>query len=472
MGGAGLFLVFLFLWTIAVFLWISEGRTTANFWCACAFFFYGCGGLAVLLQEPAKTYDWVRLLLALLSSMNYFWGPFALAIYALYTAKKMPRKMWQQIVVCFLLATPAISAYLVFEALNMFAPAYVVIPEVRTHNTQIMTVMMAPYFLISSYFLIMTWIREKDPTARADNAVNCLLAIPSTLMFFLLSYIFPSTGFIGAWRFNIYLILYVTAMFLFFAIRKSAMGLHLHQENATREQTQQAVIQSTGVLHHAVKNSLITIRLTMQNAQYHLQQDNYEKASIEKDISLAMDTCEHTLAILDRIHLKFQPVRITPEMCSVLRVFQQAIDQSVMTYPNKQVHIEKHWEYSPLLFCDPVHMHEVFLNLINNAMEAVSEDDSARLLIYTYSRRGKLVIQITDNGCGIAKKQWRFVGTPLFTTKVGSNHYGLGLYYVKKVIELHDAQFNLRPATLGGTVAELIFPANRIGGVDSFGREI
>jgi len=348
----------------------------------------------------------------------------------------------------------------------------VVTTEARTHNTQIMTVMMAPYFIISSYFLIMTWIREKDRTARADNAVNCLLAVPSSLMFFFLSYIVPSTGIVGAWNLNIYLILYVTAMFLFFAIRKSAMGLHIHQENATREQTQQAVIQSTGVLHHAVKNSLITIRLTLQNAQYHTQQDSMEKVSIQKDIDLAMDTCEHTLAILDRIHLKFQPVRITPEMCSVLRVFQQAIDQSMMTYPNKQVHIEKRWEFSPLLYCDPVHMHEVFLNLINNAMEAVGDDNSARLLIHTYNRRGKLVIQITDNGCGIAKKQWRFVGTPLFTTKVGSNHYGLGLYYVKKVVELHGAQFDLRAAPLGGTVAELIFPANKIGGVDSFGREI
>jgi len=472
MGGAGLFLVFLFLWTIAVFLWISDGRTTANFWSGCAFFFFGCGGLAVLLQEPAKIYDWVRLLLAFLASMNYFWGPFSLAVYALYAAKKMPRKTWKQIVVSFLMAIPAISAYLAFEALNMFAPAYVVSPEVRTHNTQIMTFMMAPYFLISSYFLIMTWIREKDRTARADNAVNCLLAVPSSLMFFFLSYIVPSTGIVGAWNLNIYLILYVTAMFLFFAIRKSAMGLHIHQENATREQTQQAVIQSTGVLHHAVKNSLITIRLTLQNAQYHTQQDSMEKVSIQKDIDLAMDTCEHTLAILDRIHLKFQPVRITPEMCSVLRVFQQAIDQSMMTYPNKQVHIEKRWEFSPLLYCDPVHMHEVFLNLINNAMEAVGDDNSARLLIHTYNRRGKLVIQITDNGCGIAKKQWRFVGTPLFTTKVGSNHYGLGLYYVKKVVELHGAQFDLRAAPLGGTVAELIFPANKIGGVDSFGREI
>lgn len=471
-GCAALFLVFLFLWTIAIFLWISDGRTTANFWSACAFFLYGCGGLAVLLQEPAKVYNWVRLTLAVLASCNYFWAPFSLMMYALYAAGKMPAQRLRQILITLLLAIPAASAYFVFPALEMFAPIVKATDEMRILHTQTMTALIAPYYIISAVFLLFTWLKEKDRVVRADNAVNCLLAVPSSLTFFLLNYIVPSTGVTGAWKWSIFLILYVTSIFLFFGIRKSAMGLHLQQENSTREQTQQAVIQSTGVLQHAVKNSLITIRLTLQNAQYHNEQKNQDCDAIQKDISQAMDTCEHTLAILDRIHLKFQPVRVSPEMCSVLRVFEQAIDQSLMTYPNKKIRIEKHWEFRPMLFCDPVHMHEALLNLVNNAIEASSEDGNGRLLLRTYSRRGKLIIQITDNGCGIAKKQWRFIGTPLFTTKVGKNHFGLGLYYVKKVAEMHDAQFDLRASPLGGTVAELVFPAYRTGGMDSYGGEV
>jgi len=471
-GGAALFLVFLFLWTIAIFLWISEGRTTANFWSALAFFLYGCGGLAVLLQEPAKAYRWVLIPLAILSSVSYLWAPFSLLMYALYSAGKMPKEKMRRLLVTLILALPAACAYIAFPALNMFAPQYVVSPEIRIQNTQLMTIMIAPYFILSSYFLLATWLKEKDRAVRADNSVNCLLAVPSSLTYFLLNYIIPSTGTVGAWNYSIFLILYVSAVFLFFAIRKSAMGLHLQQENATRDQTQQAVIQSTGVLHHAVKNSLLTLRLTLQNAQYRNEQGDPDQAAIRKDISLAMDTCEHTLAILDRIHLKFQPVRISTEMCSVLRVFEQAADQSLMTYPDKKVQIEKHWQYRPMLNCDPVHMHEVLLNLVNNAMEATREGGDGHILLRTFNRRGKLIIQITDNGCGIPKKQWRYVGTPLFTTKVGKNHYGLGLYYVKKVADLHDAHFDLRASPLGGTVAEIVFPAYRTGGMDSYGGEV
>lgn len=471
-GGAALFLVFLFLWTIAIFLWISEGRTTANFWSACAFFLYGCGGLAVLLQGPAKMYRWVLIPLAVLSSLTYFWAPFSLLMYALYSGGKMPKEKMRRLLVTLLLALPAACTYIAFPALNMFAPQYIVSPEIRTQNTQLMMIMITPYFVVSSYLLLATWLKEKNRAVRADNSVNCLLAVPSSLAFFLLNYIVPSTGAVGAWNYNVILILYVSAVFLFFGIRKSAMGLHLQQENATRDQTQQAVIQSTGVLHHAVKNSLLTLRLTLQNAQYRNELNDLDQAAIRKDISLAMSTCEHTLAILDRIHLKFQPVRISPEMCSVLRVFEQAADQSLLTYPDKKVQIEKNWQYRPMLNCDPVHMHEVLLNLVNNAMEAISEDGVGHILLRTFSHRGKLVIQITDDGCGIPQKQWRYVGTPLFTTKVGKNHYGLGLYYVKKVADLHGAHFDLRASSLGGTVAELVFPAYRTGGTDSYGGEI
>lgn len=425
-----------------------------------------------MLKGPGDVYDWVRMLLAVLSSLTYLWAPFALVMYALYAGSRMPKKLSGRILVTVLLAIPAIAAYFVFPALYMFAPTAKVPEAERIHNTITMTIMMAPYFIMSAVVLLTNWLTEKDRVVRADNAVNCLLAIPSSFIFFLLDYIIPSTGVVGAWNWNVILILYVSAMFLYFAIRKSAMGLHLQQENSTREQTQQAVIQGTGVLHHAVKNSLYTMRLTLQNAQYHCQQENVDQQAIQKDLSIAMDTCEHTLAILDRIHLKLQPVRIAPEMCSILCVLQQAADQSLLSYPEKKIVIEKQWDYRRLLCCDPIHMHEVFLNLINNAVEAIGDSGDGKLIIRTNSRRGKLRIQIIDNGCGIPKKQWRYVGTPLFTTKVGKNHYGLGLYYVKKVIELHEAQFDLRVSPRGGTIAELVFPGYRTGGEDTFDGEI
>jgi len=464
---AFLFLVFLFFWTIAIFIWCSEGRSPSHFWGACAFFFFGCGGLAAFLNDFAKTNPSLQMVVAVLASMNYFWGPFSLLLFALYDSGWMTKKKIKRILIALACAIPAISAYFAFPALRMFAaplPA-----ELRILYTQIMTVMISPYYLSMSVVLLASWMREKDRVLRADKSVSCLLIIPSGLLYFCLSYLIPSTGYVGAWKISIALIIGVSILFVAFGIRQSVMGLHFRQESTHREYTKQAVIQGTGVLHHAIKNNLLSLRLSIQNAQYHAAQDITNEDVFQKDLSLAMESCEHTLAILERIHLKFQPVRIAPEVCSIVPILEQAVNQSLMTYPHKDIRIDRNWEFSPQIFCDPVHMREAFLNLTNNAMEAINEDGKGVMSIRTFDRRGKCVIQITDNGCGISKKQTRSIGTPLFTTKVGKNHYGLGLYYVKKVTELHEAQFDLRTLLDGGSVAEVVFPANRVRGAESVG---
>jgi len=469
-GVACLFLVFIFFWTIAIFMWCSVGRSPSHFWAAFAFFFFGCGGLAAVLNDYAKTRPTLQLVVGFLSSLNYFWAPFSLLIFSLYDSGWMTKKKLRHLLVLLLCAVPAISAYFVFPAIDMFKGPLPVADRIR--DTQIMTIVILPYYLLVTIILLMSWLREKDRVLRADKSVSCLLVIPSALLYYCLSYLIPSTGVVGAWRISIVLIIGVSVLFVGFGIRQSVMGLHFHQENTNLEQTKQAVIQGTGVLLHAIKNNLLSLRLSLQNAQFQSAQGNPDLEVFKKDIALAMESCEHTLAILDRIHLQFQPIRITPEMCAIIPIIDQAINQSLQTYPHKNIRVDRSWEISPRVFCDPVHIRETILNLTNNAMEAMNEDTEGHLSVRTFDRRGKLGIQITDNGCGITRKQTRYLGTPLFTTKVGKNHFGLGLYYVKKVADLHDAQFDLRTLPKGGSVAELVFPANRISGGDSVGGAI
>jgi len=457
-----LFLVFLFFWTIAIFLWINEDRSATNFWGGCSFFLMGCGGVSVLIHDLALPYVWAKVLVALFSSFMYFWGPFAFFMYALYSTVRMPKSRTKELLVTQLVMIPAEASYFAFPALRMFAPLWKHTDAERIFYTRMMNYMITPYFIAFTVLLIYGWLVEKDRIIREERAINCLLIVPAGLCLYISSYLIPSFGIVDAWKINIVLILAVSAMFVFFAIRKSAMGFHLRQENASRVQTQQAVIQSSGVLNHALKNNLLTTRLSLQNAKYHMGQENSSSEVVAKDIDLALNTCEHTLAILDRIHLQFQPILMNSEDTPIVAVLEDAAVQSLSSYPNKPVEIEKIWEFTPILYCDPVHMHEALLNLINNAMEAVSEDGSGKIRLSTHSRHGRLVIQISDNGCGIEKKQWKNIGIPLFTTKAGKNHYGLGLFYVKKVVQMHEAHFDLRSVPGGHTLAELSFPASRI----------
>lgn len=456
-GGSAVFLVFLFFWAIAVFVWISDRKSTTNFFGGLAFFFFGCGGLSAFIGTFSYEHKWLLLPVAVLSSFMYFWGPFAILMYSLYAASYMPKKRWLRILLTQIILIPAEAAYFVFPALSMFGSVVEGTAAERIHNTRVMTGMIAPYFIATIIVLLVSWIREKDLVLREEKAVNCLLIVPSGLLLFLSSYVIPSTGYVGAWQFNVVLIVSVTGLFLFFAIRKSAMGFHLFQENASREQTQQAVIRGTGVLNHALRNNLLTTHLALQNAQYHADHADGDDRLLRKDLSLAITTCEHTLDILERINMQFQPICIQTENCAVNEIIQKAVESSKTSFHRKNLVYTTEFLCESTLSCDPVHMYEAILNLINNASEAVPEDIAGEIKVSTFARKGRLVIQVKDNGCGIDKKNWKYIYTPLFTTKKGKTHYGLGLYYVKRVAELHQAQFYLRPGKKIGTVAEICF---------------
>ena len=463
-----MFLVFLFFWTIAVFLWISDERSVKNFFGGCAFFFFGCGGLSALLEGIKVDHLWLRPVIAILSSLMYFWGPCSIFLYALFSQNLVPGKTWKRLLLIQAAMIPAELAYFVFPALTMFSPIVKRSDAVRIHDTRVMTYLMTPYFVLTLLLLVGGWLFEKDRAERENRATNVILIVPALCALYLTSYIIPSTGIVGAWQWNIVLLVMVSVLFVVFGVRKSALGIHFYHENVSKVQTQQAVIQSAGVLQHAIKNNLLTVRLALQNAKYRADQNANTDEQMMRDLSQAIGGCEHTLAILDRISLQFRPVRIAPEWCSFLSIADEAIEQSRASNAQKTIQIQREWLARPKVYCDPVHMHEAVLNLVNNAVEAVADEGEGKITVKVFMRRRRLVLQISDNGCGISDNQWRYIGTPLFTTKKGSNHYGLGLFYVQKVAELHQGKLDIRSSEGAGTYVELILPPTRLGEEDTY----
>lgn len=214
-------------------------------------------------------------------------------------------------------------------------------------------------------------------------------------------------------------------------------------------------------MQHAMKNNLLAARLALQNAQYYYNQEQKDSEAIMNDIQLAYDSCEHSLSILERIQLKIHPIQLTLVDCTLLPIIEQVIDQSQTEFTDKNVQIVKEFKADPRVYCDPVHIKEVILNLVSNAMEAMPEDGAGKLTVSLEEVRKKVVLQISDNGCGIGKDQMKRLGIPLVTQKVEGTHYGLGLYSVKKVIGMHEGQFFLRQAANGGTTVVIVLPAIR-----------
>lgn len=80
------------------------------------------------------------------------------------------------------------------------------------------------------------------------------------------------------------------------------------------------------------------------------------------------------------------------------------------------------------LFNHEGHVHQILMNLIQNAVDAMENTAKPELRIRLHSTPGKVEISIRDNGTGIATEDMVKIFDPFFTTKEVGNGTGLGLY--------------------------------------------
>jgi len=93
----------------------------------------------------------------------------------------------------------------------------------------------------------------------------------------------------------------------------------------------------------------------------------------------------------------------------------------------------------PIIASDQSQLQQVFLNLINNAIDAVEKD--GLIEVKTREEDSRIVISIKDNGPGIAEEHLKKIFDPFFTTKETGKGTGLGLSVSYNIIE-----------KLGGTI--------------------
>ena len=88
------------------------------------------------------------------------------------------------------------------------------------------------------------------------------------------------------------------------------------------------------------------------------------------------------------------------------------------------------------LVCDPEQIHQVLLNLLLNAIEAMENSDRERVLtIKAGSRDGMATLLVSDTGQGIAAEKREQLFEPFFTTKAAGG--GLGLSILQTIVLRH-----------------------------------
>jgi len=106
------------------------------------------------------------------------------------------------------------------------------------------------------------------------------------------------------------------------------------------------------------------------------------------------------------------------------------------------------------------HLLQVFLNLLNNARDAMPQE--GRIRIRTFRKRTYLGAEIQDNGIGIAPDVLDKIFEPFFTTKEVGKGTGLGLSVSYGIIIDHNGEIEVESTPGEGTIFRMIFPQEEV----------
>lgn len=151
--------------------------------------------------------------------------------------------------------------------------------------------------------------------------------------------------------------------------------------------------------------------------------------------------CKKIVADLLRFSRNTQTDRKTINLNDVI---EQVVAVVEHTFGLEHITVELSLEEGlPPIFGDSEKLQQVFMNLLNNAYDAIGSHGKVTLTTHYDTSRGEVVARVTDTGCGMSPEIQSKIFDPFFTTKSVGRGTGLGLSVTFGIIRDHGGQIEV-----------------------------
>jgi signal transduction histidine kinase len=170
-----------------------------------------------------------------------------------------------------------------------------------------------------------------------------------------------------------------------------------------------------------------------------------------------------------------RPVRLQVERTDLCDVLQQSVTMAESKAPRGKVAVKTDLEPGlPMIEGDHHQLSQVFTNLVANAFEALDGNGHITISAMTTTIEADpafagvhpptpaVVVEVADDGPGIAANLTDRIFNPFFTTKVTGT--GLGLAIVRKIVDAHDGRIDVNSAAGTGTRFRVTLPVTSASG--------
>jgi two-component system, sporulation sensor kinase E len=272
------------------------------------------------------------------------------------------------------------------------------------------------------------------------------------------------------------------------ATGSTGVALILHDATEARQQTFEAIeserVQALTLLAasvaHELGNPLNALHIHLQLMERELKKltdDGWRRTNHKEDATRSerhppkdaaetakklgryLDVAKGEINRLDYIITQFlQAIRPTPPQlhpAQINDVVEKTLELLRPELENRGIVLkEKLGRQLPLAPIDGTQMQQMLVNLVKNAMQAMTKGGT--LTLATGESSEGVWVSVADTGCGIADEQLKRIFEPFYTTKKKGT--GLGLMIVQRVVRAHNGRIELDSRTGRGTVFRVWLP--------------
>ncbi|NLW81585.1 MAG: PAS domain-containing protein [Desulfovibrionales bacterium] len=209
---------------------------------------------------------------------------------------------------------------------------------------------------------------------------------------------------------------------------------------------------------HEIKNPLTPIKLSAERLERKFG-TTLQDPIFSQCTGLIVKQVEHLQAMVQ----EFSAFAKLPEVILTPQPVEPLLREAIAVF--SETHTSIRWtvrtEPVPPIMLDREAMKRVFYNILLNAAEVLAGQEEARVdtVLYARKRKGRIYIEISDNGPGIKPEEQARMFEPYYSTKRGGT--GLGLTIVKSVVTDHHGHVRVKPHSPGGTTFVIELPAAR-----------
>jgi signal transduction histidine kinase len=234
-----------------------------------------------------------------------------------------------------------------------------------------------------------------------------------------------------------------------------SVSLRNMQEQLVQAAKLAAIGELASNVAHEINNPLTSI---MGYAE--LIEEEADVSDIMKDIDVIKKESLRARGIVQQLldFARKRPLEIGA--VDINNLIEEVIALVGIQMKDSRIRLEEEYSALPPIMVDANQIKQVFLNILNNSVHALSESQRGFdrvITIRTSSRDSRVCVEISDTGCGIPGEVLPRIFEPFFTTKQ-EHGTGLGLSITYKIIQSHKGSIDVRSEEGRGTTFIVSLP--------------